>query len=847
MQRATLVFILIGTLVISGLLAGCAWFYKSQKQQMRSEAEGTINAVAQLKVDQIAQWQRARLAEAVVLIETPAANIFRRWLADPRPEDAQTILDIFRPQQQHFHYSDISLVDTKGRVMLSLAGPSGRQMEESGRPFLAAALHKRQPVLTVLHRSPDERQPHQDIIAPFFAHDDATGAPLGAVVMRSEVGTFLYSLIQSWPIPTRSAESFLVRRDGDEILILNDLRPKEDADVKLRLPQSQSDLSGLMTALEQKGVVQDLDYRGVEVLAALKRVPGSPWFILAKIDTVEVFASWHTISTLLVGLFLMILTAIAATAGLVCQQRDKTHYRNLLLTEKKLKESQAQWENIFQAIGHPVFILAPDQTILAVNQAWEKLSGRPGKDIVGRKCYEVTHNSPTPPSLCPFAKMRRSKRVETTEIEFEAVHRHFLASYTPVLTEDGSLVKVILIATDITQAKETEAEKTQLEQQLLQAQKMEAVGTLAGGIAHDFNNILSPIIGYTELALRSLDPEQPLAAQLTQILVAGQRAKGLVKQILTFSQQSLAERMPLEIQPIIKETIKLIRSSLPTTIEIRQNIAPDCGTILADPTQIHQILMNLCINAYHAMKQKPTGVLEITLAPLSLNKAEAQATLAGMQPGSYILLEIADTGCGMDLATLAKIFEPYFTTKGKTGGGTGLGLALVHGIMKAYGGYIKVESEPGKGSSFRLYFPMVEKGPIPGESEQKEMPMGNRERILVVDDEPVIMEMERILLEGLGYRVTGFCAPEQAMQAFRNKPDDFALIITDMAMPGMSGLELTKEVKALRPEIPIILCSGFSEWINEENAKKQGISKYLMKPTLTKDLAVAVREGLEGR
>jgi CheY-like chemotaxis protein len=374
------------------------------------------------------------------------------------------------------------------------------------------------------------------------------------------------------------------------------------------------------------------------------------------------------------------------------------------------------------------------------------------------------------------------------------------------------------------------------------------VGTLAGGIAHDFNNILSPIIGYTELALRSLDPEQPLAAQLTQILVAGQRAKELVKQILTFSQQSLAERMPLEIQPIIKETIKLIRSSLPTTIEIRQNIATDCGTVLADPTQIHQILMNLCINAYHAMKKKPTGVLDITLAPLSLNKAEAQATLPGMQPGSYILLEIADTGCGMDLATRAKIFAPYFTTKGKTGGGTGLGLALVHGIMKAYGGYIKVESEPGKGSSFRLYFPMAEKEPMPGETELKEMlPRGNMERILVVDDEPVIMEMERILLEGLGYTVTGFCAPEEAVQAFRTRPDDFDLIITDMAMPGMSGLELTKEMKALRPEIPIILSTGFSEWINEENAKKQGICKYLMKPTLTKDLAVAVREGLEGR
>ena len=849
MKRVPQWLVVICAAVALALLAGGGWFYNVQKQHLRAEAEATMNAVARLKVDQIVQWRTARLEEARVLIEGPAAGLFRGWLAESSPGKAETILRIFHLRQRHFHYSDISLVDPEGRVLLSLSGQTGQQIHEDALSHLADAFRDHHPVLTDLHRGPGPLPPHLDVIAPFFANDDGTGAPMGAVVMRSDVREFLYPLIQSWPTPSESAEILLFRRDGDAALILNDLRHHKDSAFKLRLPLSRTELPAVMAVLGKEGAVQSKDYRGVEVLAALKAVPDSPWFVSAKIDAAEVFASWRTISALLLGLILTTMAVVATAVGLMWQRAHKAYYRLLLLAGKQLQTSRADWENIFQAIGHPIFILAPDQTILAVNQAWEKISGQSAQELVGRKCYEVAHRTTFPPKPCPFVKMVRSQAVETAEMEMEveAVNRHFLVSCTPVLAADGALEKVIHVATDITQAKEAEAEKSRLERQLLQSQKLEAVGTLAGGIAHDFNNILAPIIGYTEIALRTLPADNPLVADLNQILVAGQRARDLVKQILAFSRQGPHERGPLQIQAIVKETVKLLRPSLPATIEIRQDIAADCGAVLADPTQIHQILMNLCVNAYHAMKEDQAGVLGISLMAMTLNETDAKATVLGMRSGPYVRLEVSDTGCGMDQATQAKIFEPYFTTKIKNGEGSGLGLAVVHGIMKSYGGHISVYSEPGKGACFRLYFPAIESSaPLLGQSVLAQaLPMGNNERILVLDDEPAIVDMNRSLLEGLGYRVTGFTDCEEAMRAVRTSLDDFDLVITDMAMPRMTGLDLTREVKGLRPELPVILCTGFSELINEDTAKKHGISKYLMKPILTRELAVAVREALD--
>jgi len=840
--------LIAAVLAVLLLFMGGAWFYLSQKEYLRSEAEATMNAVVRLKVEQLVRWRYERLTDVSVLIDGLAADKFREWLVDPRPEKSQTIYKILRPRQQYLRYSDLLMVDSSGMVLLSLSGKVGYQLQEEALQSLVGAFRDRRSVLTDLHVGPGDLSAHLDVIGPIFAGADGSGPPVGAVVMRSDVREFLYPLIQSWPTASHSAETMLIRREGDSVLVLNDLRHQKDTAFTLRLPLSRTGLPSVMAVLGREGVVRTKGYRGVEVLAALKAVPDSAWFVSAQIDADEVFESWRAISALLLGLILMVFAAIVTAVGFIWQQQGKAHYKALFWAEKELQAAREDWENIFQAIGHPIFIMAPDQTVLAVNNAWERVSGQPGSAIVGRKCYEVMHGSSSPPLACPFLKLVCSRGIELAEMEVEALNRNFLISCTPVLAPDGTLEKVIHVGTDITKTKEAEAEKAALEVQLLQSQKMEAVGTLAGGIAHDFNNILTPIIGYSELGLQRSGIDPALAEDLRRILTAAHRARDLVAQILAFSRKTAIERTPVQIGSLVKEVVKLLRASLPASIEIRQNISLDCGKIYADPTQIHQILMNLGVNAYHAMEDAHSGVLGISLAEVTLEDEDVKATVLGMRPGPYVLLEVSDTGCGMDQATLAKVFDPYFTTKDKDKG-TGLGLATVHGIMKAYGGHIAVYSEPGTGTCFRLYFPVAASdSPQDRSVQDSPLPRGNGERIMVVDDESVIVDLERSLLEGMGYAVTGFTDSEEALRALRVRIGDFDLVISDMTMPKVTGLDLLKEIKALRPALPIILCTGFSELINEEIAAKYGVSSYLKKPLLSRDLAVAVRGALnEGK
>jgi signal transduction histidine kinase/ActR/RegA family two-component response regulator len=406
----------------------------------------------------------------------------------------------------------------------------------------------------------------------------------------------------------------------------------------------------------------------------------------------------------------------------------------------------------------------------------------------------------------------------------------------PIWSESGQVESVIEVINDVTA-------RVQLEGQLHQAQKMEAIGTLAGGIAHDFNNILSAILGFAELVMEELEPDSRLSADQAQVIAAGLRAKDLVKQILTFSRRTDQELQPLLVQFVVKEALKLLRASIPTSIKFREEIDIDCGLVMADPGQIHQVVMNLCTNAYQAMRETG-GVLAVSLKSLKISESEAVGR-GNLAPGDYVVLEVSDTGCGMSKMVRERIFEPYFTTKGK-GEGTGLGLSLVHGIVSGLGGVVNVYSEPGHGTTFKVYLPLIA-GADPGEVEvASEVAPGGEESILVVDDEEAITHLERRILEKLGYRVTEFTASEEALQAFRAAPEGFDLVITDMTMPKLNGDELAREVLRIRPGMPIIICTGFSGLIDPEKAKAMGISEFMLKPVEKSELARAVRRVLDG-
>jgi signal transduction histidine kinase/CheY-like chemotaxis protein len=403
---------------------------------------------------------------------------------------------------------------------------------------------------------------------------------------------------------------------------------------------------------------------------------------------------------------------------------------------------------------------------------------------------------------------------------------------------------VLTIARDISDRIEAEKEKAKLRSQLRQAQKMEAIGTLAGGIAHDFNNILQSIFGYTEIASIHASQGKDPGDALDNILTASQRAKGLINQILSFSRQTEQEKQAVQINLIVKEVLKLIRASLPATVEIKGSNLNNDAVVEADPIQIHQVMMNLCSNAHHAMR-KGSGTLKVNLIDVEVDKDKA-ARCGGIQEGPYIELTIEDTGHGIPPEYMERIFDPYFTSKEK-GEGTGLGLAVVHGIISSHGGAITVESEVGKGTTFHVLFPKLNQTTVPEKAANVNKPLSQKgtERILFIDDEPALTDIGQEILSSLGYQVTSCTSSEEALTLFKSNPADFDLVITDLTMPKMTGDLLAQEFMRIRPEIPVILFTGYSDLVSRERFNALGIRDCLMKPLTRKDLAESIRRILD--
>jgi len=416
------------------------------------------------------------------------------------------------------------------------------------------------------------------------------------------------------------------------------------------------------------------------------------------------------------------------------------------------------------------------------------------------------------------------------------------------LKKDGARIEVQVWQTEIDYQGEPAildfvldiSEAKDLRSQLLQAQKMEAIGTLAGGIAHDFNNILFPILVNAEMVLESLAPDSLLRQRMERVFRACERAIDLVKQILAFSRQEERELSLVHLTPIIDDSLRLLRASLPATIEMRQHLDGAADTVLADPTQIQQVLINLYTNAAHTLRDRG-GVIDISLREVDGDQTRGVVP-PKLGPGPYLQLTVKDNGHGMDADTKDRIFDPYFTTK-KPGEGTGLGLAVVHGIIKRHGGAISVESALGKGSSFHIFLPRREDEVSKETREPITLPQG-RERVLLVDDEAEIISTMQAMLESLGYQVTAFTSSPAALDTFRAHPEDFDLMITDQTMPHLTGEEMAREILNLRPDLPIIICTGFSETMSPEKARTMGFRDFLIKPIATRMMAETIRRAL---
>lgn len=519
--------------------------------------------------------------------------------------------------------------------------------------------------------------------------------------------------------------------------------------------------------------------------------------------------------------------------GIVCIATDISER---IIAEKRLIENERKYRELFENDKTALFVIdSTTKRFEDVNRAALKLFGYSKEEFLNLNIFDISaEKESTEKGFDEIIAAKNERIIIPERIFIKSDGTRFIGEISPFTFDSDGRLKVVGAVRDL-------SEKMHMEKQLRQSQKMEAIGTLAGGIAHDFNNILGAIIGYTELALDSCPPDTEISEDLETVLGASHRAKDLVKQILAFSRQVDTERIAIEPTTIVKEIVRLLRSTIPATIQISTDIDNSPGLILANPTQIHQILMNLCTNSYHAM-EKTGGRLEIRLKKKNIEPKDLIQN-SSLASGDYVQFSVCDTGPGIPIAIQDKIFDPFFTTK-EPNKGTGMGLSVAHGLVQSHDGFISLESDPVAGTEVHVFLPLTDEDSLMTKGDSLDKLSGS-ERILFVDDEYILGKMEKTMLEKLGYKVTVKTKSIEAYETFKNHPDRFDIVITDQTMPDMTGIELSRRILKVKRDVPIILCTGYSELVSQSQVQEIGIRKLVNKPLSRNDLARIIRSSLD--
>ncbi|NPT56912.1 ATP-binding protein [Paraburkholderia elongata] len=592
------------------------------------------------------------------------------------------------------------------------------------------------------------------------------------------------------------------------------------------------------------------DLPSKRILSVQKPVPGFPLKVEATRDEAVALATWRT-STIdeLVGAAALSLFVVVLAIALVRQ------LRTLRQVNRRLQSSQQHWRAVFDNAPVGILLLRPHDYYLAANPAFQRMVGYSMAELAELRAVDITYPDDIELTRRHIDQLLRG---EHDSVRFEKRYRHHdgrvvwtnmnIARVT-VSTESSDraslLLEDVLVATveDVTQRREDEAARRQLESQLRQSQKLEALGTFAGGIAHDFNNILGAILGYGERALDAVGEGTQERRYIEQVLNAGDRARSLVERILTFSRSGITTRVPVHLQPVVMETIELLKVRLPETIQLEVRLDARDAFVAGDPAHMHQVVMNLCSNAVHAMPGGGTLRVELTLEHLDTPRSLSHGATGS---GEFVRLTVHDTGVGIPPDLLERIFNPFFTTR-KAGEGTGLGLSLVEGIVREYSGAVDVQSVVGQGTHFEVYLPVIDDVAVSVSQREAALPHGGGQTVLLVDDEEALVALGEEVLAELGYEPVGFVSSEAAWQAFDANPQRFDAVITDQTMPGITGLELATRIRAARPDVPVILASGYSSVALERDAKAAGIADVLRKPLRQADLAWAMSRAFSQR
>jgi two-component system, cell cycle sensor histidine kinase and response regulator CckA len=960
------------------LTIGGAWFSRQQRNRIRQQAEEQLLTIARFKANEIAQWRAEKLHDAAVLAGDPFfLEAAQTWMRSPDQANSRKILAHFRTIKTQYSYWNIGLASPEGKNLLIIDGPPGGVLSETAAKSLAEALRTKRVVMTDLIPGTGPLPVRLDTIAPLIISSSDGAVPFGALVLVSDVQTYLYPLIQSWPTPSTSAESLLVRRDGDSVLFLNELRHRQETALKLRVPLTQTTVPAVMAVLGQLGIFEGSDYRGVKVFAALQPVGGTAWQLVAKIDESEALAGWKEDSLLIMGLTISLFLAAAAMVWAVWQRRMKAGYRLHLAIEKARSATEKQYGVTLMCIGDGVIVMDEKGSVTLLNPVAEELTGwtqieaqgkpveiifdicnedtRQRVDNPIRKVIECGHTIglanhtvllsrsgieyPIMDSAAPIREAngdligivlvfrdrtteRKAQRLlqknhdllnevgkaakiggweldpnsmagtwtdmmyhifdvplgekpplkdallfyhpddrpkisdaintaiekgEPYDLEMRFItakgNNLWIRSLCKPVVENGSTKRLIGVLQDITSIKNAEQQNDKLVQQLQQAMKMEAVGRLAGGVAHDFNNLLTGIGGYADLIISTLNPEDPLLADLNEIKKATQSAATLTSQLLAFSRKQLIEPRVLSLNHLISSLQKMIQRLIGEDIELNTNLFEKLASVKIDPGQFEQILINLAVNARDAMPDG--GKLTIETANVDFDE-DYRAAHPYVKPGRKVMLIMSDTGCGMSEEVKAHLFEPFYTTKQK-GRGTGLGLATIYGIVKQSGGSIEVYSEPGEGTAFKIYLPTIDE--IPQALEMKKptslsMSKGE-ETILLVEDERIVRELAVKMLKRLNYNVLHASNGYEALEIAQNHNGIIKLLITDVVMPGMNGRQLADRLLQIRPNIRVLFTSGYTENAIAHHGIIEKDISFIGKPYSSHDLANKIRQLLD--
>jgi PAS domain S-box-containing protein len=796
--------------------------YRQYAAGHRADVHARLHTIAELKASEIAGWRRERVADGQfftgnLTVITLAQRILRGGGASGDPEATRMLLDLLGRMQRNHQYDRIALHDAEGRERVSSPSdgvPDDGHMTAMVRASIAAG----DPSLLALHANNGET-PHMIIVAPLQSG-------LGAVLIRVNPSAALAELVQTWPVPAQTAETLIVRRDGDEVMYLNTILGPTESDAMPPLPMTRTDLADVQATLGMRATIDTRDRHGVPVVASMLPIDGSNWHLVVSQTQDEVYGPLSDLALMLALVAMSLVVAGVATFAVVwgVQNRRLEAATHAHLTELR---SMAQ---VVEA--SPVVLFQ-----------WRAIEGWPVEWVssnVGRWGYTpeaLKSGAPT------FSEILYPDDVDRVHQEVERFTREgreaFVQEYrirtadgrvlwmddrtTVVRDADGRVIRYEGTLADITDRK-------QLQAQFVQAQKMETVGRLAGGVAHDFNNLLTVINGYAEFALTDLPAKDPLREMIQEIYDAGQRASGLTRQLLAFSRRQVMQPMSLDLNVVAEQMHKMLQRLIGEDVRLTFDLDPGLWRIRADAGQLEQVIMNLAVNARDAMPEG--GTLVVTTR--NLDEASGQ-----------IMMAVADTGCGMDEATQQRLFEPFFTTK-RPGQGTGLGLATVYGIVTQAGGRIEVSSAVGRGTTFRVYLPRIQDDS--GGDVVTARPEGiirGTERVLIVEDEEALRRIAQRILTAAGYTTICAASGDEAIAILGAQDGSVDLLVTDVVMPGMSGHELAARLTVSHPHLKVLFASGYLPDAFPDRERLGPDVQFLAKPYSPSSLTAKVRDVLD--